>query len=77
MENGTRNEPSAINLTCSIPLCFITMVNHRRINGTQHLYCIKKYVSGGYMFRPFKRPSSDHPLNNISINLKTYELFTA
>jgi hypothetical protein len=35
---------------------------------------VKIYVSDGYMFRPFKRPSSGHPLNKNSIKSKTYEL---
>jgi hypothetical protein len=31
-------------------------------------------VRVGYMFRPFKRPSSGHPLENNSIKSETYEM---
>jgi hypothetical protein len=52
----------------------ITILYQQKISQTQHQYCIKIYVRGGYMFRPFKRPSSGHPLNNNSIKSKTHEM---
>jgi hypothetical protein len=35
----------------------IQIVYQRRISQTRQLYHVKKQARGGYMFRPFKRPS--------------------
>jgi hypothetical protein len=52
----------------------VSIVNQRRISQTQHIYYIKMCVRVGYMFRPFKVPSSGHPTDNNSIKSKTYEM---
>jgi hypothetical protein len=72
--HGSRSKiPSKISRPYIYDVKFLALLGTPYIYNTSRLR-VKIYVRSGYMFRPFKRSSSGHPLNENSIKSKTYEM---